>query len=218
MNSDENIKQQILDYANWDKRIDASKITVTVDKGTVMLKGPVNTYSSFLRLYNYARNSNNVVMVKADMVVKYADPQPRDSDIITFIENSIKWDAEMNGSNITVASVDGNVTLSGNVDYFWKKVHAEERASRIVGVKNIKNELAIVHTEKVSDEMLSQNIVNAMKINGYIDVTKINVNIDNADVNLTGTVRSALEREEVYKVALFTSGVRSINNILTIAS
>ena len=218
MNSDEIIKKQILDYANWDKRIDASKITVTVDKGNVMLNGPVNTYSSFMRLYNYARNSNNVVSVKADMVVKYANPQPTDADIVNFTQNSLKWDADMNGSVINVASVNGHVTLSGNIDSFWKKTLAEERATSIVGVKDIKNELAIVHTEKISDEKLSQSLVSAMKTNRYIDVTNVNVNIENANVILTGTVRSALERDEVYRVALYAKGVGSINNALNIVS
>jgi hyperosmotically inducible protein len=216
MNTDETIKQYILDYANWDKRIDASKISVTVDHGNVMLKGPINTYSSFKRLYKYASNCSNVESVKANMSVNYATSQPKDADIVNYIETAFKWDADMNGSDVHVASVDGHVTLSGNIDAFWKKELAEERTASIVGVKDIKNELAIVHTENVSDEILSRNLVSAMKTNKYIDVTKINVNIENAHVNLTGTARSALERDEVYRIALYASGVRSIHNSIKI--
>lgn len=216
MNSDEMVKKGIMDYANWDGRIDAAKISVNVDRGNVLLEGSINTYSSYRRLMNYASNVPNVVSVETHMDVKYGIPQPEDAQIVSYVENSIRWDADIQGSDIKVSSKDGHVTLSGNVDSFWKKELAEERAASILGVKEITNELAIVHSNTVTDDVISENIVNAMKANRYVDVANINVNIEDGNVNLTGTAHSDLERDEAYRIALYTGGVHLINNAIKI--
>ena len=217
MNSDETIKQRIVDYTSWDNRIDGSKITVKVNQGNVLLEGSINTYNTSRLLYHFARLYTGAKSVKANLIVKYAIPQPADAEITSSIENSIKWDSALIGNHLKVTTVNGHVTLSGDIDAFWKKQLAEKRAASIVGVKDIKNELSIVHSKKVSDEELSKSLVNAMKANRFIDITNININVENANVNLTGTVRSFMEREEIYRVVLYAFGVNSVENSIDIA-
>ena len=97
-----------------------------------------------------------------------------------------------------------------------KKELAKERASNIIGVRSVANELTIVHTKTVIDEVLSMILMDGMKANRYIYVTTVNVNVTDANVKLTGTVRSPMERNEIYRIALYTLGVNSINNTIKV--
>ncbi len=216
MTDDETIKKQIVDYAFYDDEIDASDVHVTVHEGNVTLKGKVPTYSTYRKLYNYANSLSTTGTVKASMTVDYAGTKPTDEEITGFIKNAFKWDAHLKTSDIKVQSKDGTVTLSGPVDTYWKKHWAEERASTILGVTNINNELGIVHTDDVTDEVISKNIIARLKANIYVQVKNVNVNVEKGDVHLTGEVRSWGERYEAYKCALYTYGVKDIKNSLTV--
>ncbi|MDG6224851.1 MAG: BON domain-containing protein [Candidatus Thermoplasmatota archaeon] len=216
MANDELIKKQIVDFAFHNDQIDASDVHVTVHEGNVSLKGKVPTYNAYRTLYNYANSLNEAGKVKASMTVDYAEKQPKDEEIVNFISNAFKWDAHLKSSDINIRSNDGTVTLSGPVDAYWKKHWAEERASTILGVKNIKNELGIVHSDSVTDEMISQNIINRLKSNMYVKVKNVNVNVEKGNVQLTGKVNSWGERYEAYKCALYTNGVKDIKNSITV--
>lgn len=67
--------------------------------------------------------------------------KPTDERLKSVIEFYLTEDSWLDASNIQVAVKDGVVTLSGKVDNWDSKRHAEDLALRPMGVIDIKNEL-----------------------------------------------------------------------------
>jgi hypothetical protein len=66
-----------------------------------------------------------------------------DEDIKRDVENELKWDSDIDSSDIGVAVKDGAVTLSGFVRSYRQSRRAEEDATRVRGVKGVANDLEV---------------------------------------------------------------------------
>jgi hypothetical protein len=69
--------------------------------------------------------------------------KPTDDRLKSVIEFSLTEDSWLDASKIQVAVKDGVVTLTGKVDKWDSKRHAEDLALRPMGVTDVKNELEL---------------------------------------------------------------------------
>ena len=60
-----------------------------------------------------------------------------DRDLQKDVMDELRWEPDINETNIGVAVKDGVVTLSGYVDSYIEKVNAERAAARVDGVKAV---------------------------------------------------------------------------------
>ena len=66
-----------------------------------------------------------------------------DEQVQTDVLAEMKWNAQVQPSEIGVAVKDGVVTLTGWVDSYLKKWSAEEAAHRVSGVKAVANDIEV---------------------------------------------------------------------------
>src|ERR1700751_5408252 len=66
-----------------------------------------------------------------------------DEDIKRDVEYELKWDPDIDPSDIGVAVNDGAVTLSGFARSFRQRRKAEEDATRVRGVKGVANDIEV---------------------------------------------------------------------------
>lgn len=210
--TDEAIYKDIIDQLYWDGRVDASDVKVTVDKGMVTLSGNVPTY----RARNAAADDTWVVggvkSVSNRLAVRYpvVPILPTNVEIQTSVQNALIYDPDIFSHKIDVTVANGWVTLKGVVDAYWKKQQTEEDAFSVRGVVGVTNELAVVPTNRTSDEEIANRVVNALERNVSVDVDDITVTVNNGNVMLRGTVSSSYAKRAAYHSAFYTSGVISV--------
>jgi osmotically-inducible protein OsmY len=108
----------------------------------------------------------------------------------------------------------GWITLSGAVDWQYQKQAAYDAVRFLVGVTGVSDQIAI--KPKVTLSAVKADIEAALKRRASADSKKIFVEINGADVTLTGTVNSHSERELATNSAWGTPGVRNVVDDMTL--
>ena len=66
-----------------------------------------------------------------------------DSDIKRDVESELRWDPDIDSTDIAVAVKDGVVTLAGFVRSYSQRQQAENDAKRVVGVAGVANDIEV---------------------------------------------------------------------------
>lgn len=214
MRADEVIKTDVVDQMYWDHRIDASDIAVSVDDGKVTLTGAVPTYTAKRAAADNAWLVEGVALVENDIEVEYPTTVsvPTDDEIAANVRDAFTWNTDLSAFEIDVSVTNGWVTLEGTVDAYWKKIEAEGEAEDVRGVIGVTNKLAVVPTEKITDESIAEDVVNAIDRNRNVNVDDIDVTVSNGRVTLTGTVANKTAKSAAYNSALYTVGVTDVED------
>ena len=216
MSNDEEIKKNVVDLLYWDSRVDASNVKVEVEKGEVVLRGTVPTYTASEAALFDSWKPKGVVKVDNQIMVKsYGQKKlPSDSEIQNRIENMLSWNQSINNLDVTVSVASGTVSLEGYVDAYWKKLRAEQLASDVLGVLSVKNKLMIVPTKSVIDEAIAKDIKLAMEKTDGIDPSAIDIRVKDGKVTLSGDVKGARAYHAALECVVNTFGVVDIDNNL----
>lgn len=216
--TDEFIKQDIIDHLVWDNSIDANDIHVSVDNGIAELTGTVPGYTAKLAAEEDTLQVKGVIEVDnaLEIVFPPEKARPGDAAITSNIENKLLWNSSINAANITVETKDGVVTLMGNADTFWEKKLAEEIANNSYGVIWVDNKLSVNLVKTVVDIDIEQDIKNALRRNVFINETLINVDVNNGSARLSGVVPYYVMKKDVIDTAMLTAGVTDVIDEITI--
>jgi len=114
------------------------------------------------------------------------------------------------------ASVDGNgiATLTGTVDLYEYRVEAERRASKVKGVKGVRDQIEVAGPS-VSDEELKQKLGQKLTYDrvGYgNEFNAISLSVENGNVTLGGHARTYVDRDSAVALASTFPGVKSVND------
>ncbi len=216
--TDEQIKQDVTNQLTWDSRVDASDIKVKVDAGIVTLSGTVPSYSASNAASDISSSVRGVIDVSNLLTVEFPTTYtvPTDEEIKQNVLNLLKWNFNVDESEIKVTVQDGIVTLEGTVDSFWARGSAQSDAERAAGVRDVVNKIVVVSTDKVSDELLGERIVDRIERNTVADLNKIKVEVKDGEVTLSGEVPSWYVWSSVYDAAQYTAGVIDVHDELAI--
>jgi len=212
------IKKSMEDNLHWDSRIDASKIDIEVsNSGKVTVRGTVPSYASVIAINKNIRTVPEATSVNNQLTIEYpkTKPIPEDEEIKESIKNILAWDTEIDSANIVVNVDTGVVTLSGEVDKYWKLFHIENQAN-IRGITKIINQLAIVPTENITDKEIANDIVNALSRSFYVDIDDVNIKVENGKVILRGKVPTIVAYNAAESSVLYTEGVTGLDNKLIV--
>jgi osmotically-inducible protein OsmY len=222
---DEQIKQKVVDQLTWDDRVDASQVEVGVEFGRVALSGTVSSNFTEQAAIDDAWSVDGVVAVVNDLesepygVASAENPlASAENPLASTVKGALLVDSQIDGSAITVSATHGQVTLSGTVKALWQKVRAEEVASGVSGVLGVTNEIAVVPTRDVVDEVIARDIEQAIARNSNADVDNVDVTVENGNVTLAGTVADWVARDAVYQAAINTMGVKDVTDRLIVES
>jgi osmotically-inducible protein OsmY len=216
--SDEEIRRDVVDELTWDESVDASDVVVEVSRGEVTLTGTVGDYTSYLSAEEDAWAMPGIRFVRNDLIVKFPAgfAAPADGHIKSNIENLLRWQPNIDSTDIRVSVERGWVTLEGSVDAYWKKVRSEDVTLGITGVAGVSNNLTVVPTKDIEDMAISQDIRDAFLRQGEIDTAMVDIEVDEGKVILSGSVPSLQAFRAAERIARKTLGVRKIDNRLVI--
>ena len=130
----------------------------------------------------------------------------------------MKWEPSLNSAEIGVAVKNGIVTLSGQVDSFFKKVTAENAVKKIAGVKAIAEDIQIGVSPAYNktDTEIAEAVLNALKWHTAVQEEKIKIKVENGNVTLEGEVEWEFQRNNAKTAIENLTGVRSVFNLITV--
>ncbi len=221
--SDELIKKDVVEQLTRDDRIDASRVTVEVDNGTVILKGEVLSYFTrsavqygALKIVDVRRVVNRITVNPPEPLLA-SEPPLADVEIENSIKEKFADNPDINLRNIDVVVSAGTATLRGTVNAYWKKMHVVDLISDEPGVVFIDNLLAIVPTEDYYDQEIAREIVFNLGRTVDVDPDEITVKVEAGKVLVSGTVPSRAARQLAYEAAWFTPGVVDVEDRLSVS-
>ena len=132
------------------------------------------------------------------------------------------------GVSDDVDTRDKVVTLSGNVESEIAKTQASRLARETEGVARVVDNVTVtrepVDTPNMADrtDMTDPAITAAVKAkllgDPLVAGLKIDVDTQSGVVTLSGTVKSAAEKEEAGRLARDTAGVKSVNDMIKVGA
>ena len=122
---------------------------------------------------------------------------------------------------IEVNTFRGTVQLSGFVDSAEEKAAATRVAHSVNGVQNVRNNLAVGHTERSAGEVLDDGVITtkvkaALVAEPTTKARDITVVTREGIVQLSGFVDSASEKARASAVAQAVAGVKEVRNNLQV--
>jgi osmotically-inducible protein OsmY len=216
MKTDAEIERNVKEELKWDPDLDATDISVKVDKGVVTLTGFAKSYTDKYEAETAAKRVAGVVAVANDIDVRLPSIDQRpDPDIARDAVAAIKGQLPVSSEHIKVVVKNGWVTLEGTAEWQYQRNTAETAVRRIKGVKGVTN--SIVLKPRAEPTEIKKKIQDAFKRNAEVDANRITVEADGSEVILKGTVRSWVEREEAERAAWAAPGVTRVEDRIVVS-
>jgi len=137
------LKQEVEEELRWDLRVNAAQIEVSVDGGSVSLRGSVDTFGEKWAAADVVRRVNGVGEVVHDLSVKLLGEHIRkDSDIAIAIRNTFNWDVFV-PRGLTARVQNGAVILGGRVDWNYQRDAAEQAIRNLAGIVSVRNAIVL---------------------------------------------------------------------------
>ena len=135
-------------------------------------------------------------------------------DLKKDVEDALKWEPLLHGSDIRVSINAGVVNLSGVVNNFAKKSIAEQAAqsvAQVIGVvENIDVQFDSANLK--SDDEIKEDVISAFKWHWDIPNEKISVNVNDGWILLSGEIDWNYQKEAAKNAIKHLIGVKGIRN------
>jgi osmotically-inducible protein OsmY len=143
-----------------------------------------------------------------------------DSQLQHDVIEELKWEPQVDHTQIGVTAKNGVVTLSGFVPDYTQKLAAEKATRRVSGVKAIAEEIEVRFAldPKTSDAEIAQRILDIFRWDITIPNDRIEVKVEHGWVTLTGQVEWKYQKDAAFKAASKISGVKGVTNFIEIHS
>jgi osmotically-inducible protein OsmY len=141
-----------------------------------------------------------------------------DSDIKRDVEDELRFDPDIDATDIAVAVSKGVVTLSGFVRSYSQKTQAERDAKRIAGVVGVANdiEVRLPVIDERPDPEIARDAVNALKAELPYSSENIKVIAKNGWLTLEGNVEWNYSRERAESAVKRARGVKGVTNSIVV--
>lgn len=141
-----------------------------------------------------------------------------DSDIKRDVELELKWEPDIESSDIGVSVKDGVATLTGFVRSYSQKLTAERAAKRVHGVLGVANslEVRLPSGSERPDPDIARAAVAAIKAELPFSHEKIKTVVKNGWITLEGEVEWDYQRRRAETAVRRLTGVKGISNLITL--
>ena len=137
-----------------------------------------------------------------------------DSEIEKDVRDELKWDPDLDATDIAVSVSDGVVTLAGFVKNFVDKYEAETAAKRVAGVVAVANdiEVRVPSIDERPDPDIARDAVAALKSQLPLSSEHIKVILKNGWITLEGQVEWQYQRTTAETAVRRIKGVKGVTN------
>jgi osmotically-inducible protein OsmY len=219
MKSDITIREDVMEEIRISPQLAeiAPQIGVAVKNEVVTLSGTVDHYFQRLAAEDAAQRVAGVKVVAIDIEVSDTDtPAPKtDTQIAEVVRSALTWHSAVNDDLINITVDNGWVYLEGTANWDYERKAAEMSVENIVGVKGVVNNI-MINAKEVEPSEVKKEISAAFHRHASVDSSNISVNVSGSKVELTGKVRSWMERKDAEDVAWSMAGVTEVENRLEI--
>lgn len=141
-----------------------------------------------------------------------------DKEILQAVQRELEWEPMVSPTEIGVAVKDGVVTLSGFVDSYSKKYHAEQAAKRVYGVKAVANDLEVKlpSGSERADPDIARAAVEALRSHITVPADRIKVTVRDGWITLEGDVDWQFQKDSAESAVRYLAGVKGVFNLVTV--
>ena len=141
-----------------------------------------------------------------------------DSDIKRDVEAELKWDPDIDATDIAVAAKGGVVTLTGYVRSYTQKWQAESDAKRVAGVMGVANdiEVRLPTGGERPDPEIARDAVSALKNELPYSSENMKVLVKNGWVTLEGSAEWNYQRARAEEAVRRTRGIKGVTNLVAL--
>jgi osmotically-inducible protein OsmY len=141
-----------------------------------------------------------------------------DSDIRRDVEDELRWDPDIDATDIAVAVNNGVVALTGFVRSYSQRTQAERDAKRVAGVLGVANdiEVRLPVIDQRPDPDIARDAVSALKSELPYSSENIKVIAKDGKITLEGTVEWNYARERAESAVKRIRGVKGVTNSITL--
>jgi osmotically-inducible protein OsmY len=215
--SNSELEKSVRDELYQDLRvIDPFHIDVEATDGHVILRGSVASHYQKRLASHDAQDVVGVVWVTN--LLSVGTEWREDQSVRDDVRFALDADSTLSGLNIVIRVKDGVVTLYGDVNTFPEKEHAADVASRVLGVRDVINNITVNKIIKHSDRALKDRIKERLSANWETHwvADQIEVGVKDGVVTLAGDVTTWSEYKEAARIASLTDGVWGVVNRLRV--
>ncbi len=139
-----------------------------------------------------------------------------DSDIKRDVEAELRWEPDLDPTDIAVAVKNGVVTLSGFVKGYGQRRAAEAAAKRVAGVLGVANDievrLPIIHRRP--DPEIARDAVEALRHWLPASHEGVKVTVEDGFLTLEGELEWQYQRHSAEQAVSGLRGVRGVSNLI----
>jgi osmotically-inducible protein OsmY len=199
----------------FDPLVDDADVHVVNINGDVALNGTVPSYPQYLEAAAAARRVAGVRNVHNHLQVVLPDADYRDDAMLTTVANNALTLNVTVPAGVEATALDGNLTLTGAVQYGRQRKAAELAVAGLAGVRNVKDDIDISYdADPVDVTFLVQDALNRNAL--VDDDSDVSVDASGNTVTLRGHVRTWAERDAVVGAAWMAGGVTQVRDDLDV--
>jgi osmotically-inducible protein OsmY len=141
-----------------------------------------------------------------------------DSDIRRDVEDELRWDPDLDATDIAVNVNNGVVILAGFVRSYTERFEAETAAKRVAGVLAVVNglEVRLPNIDERPDPEIARDAVTRIKAELPYAWEKIRVIAKNGWITLEGEVEWNYQRERAEAAVRRVRGVKGVTNSIQV--
>lgn len=141
-----------------------------------------------------------------------------DSDIKRDVEAELKWEPDIDPTDVAVAVKSGVVTLTGFVRSYTQKYVAERAAKRVLGVLGVANdiEVRLPSSKERPDPDIARAAVAALEDEIPYSYQKIKTVVRDGWITLEGEVEWEYQRKRAEACLRKLAGVKGVTNLISL--
>ncbi len=215
MGTTKDVRDAVQAELTFDPLVDATDITVRNLNGEVGLNGTVPSYPQYLQAAAAAQRVSGVKNVHNHLAVVLPDDDYRDDAWLTTAANNTLSLNVAVPDGVEAAARDGNLTLTGLVEFGRQREAAELAVAGLTGVRNVKDEIEITYDADPVD--VTGLVQDALDRNALVeDDSDVHVDTTGNTVTLGGHVHTWAEHDAVVGATWMAPGVVQVRDYLDV--
>jgi osmotically-inducible protein OsmY len=197
--------------------VDAAAIAVAGRDGRVTLRGTVGSDREQRAAGKAGANVFAVVAVDNRLEVAVLNAQRReDAELRAGMLEALMLNTAVPES-VDVEVEAGSVTLRGTVNWHHERQVAQAVAERVVGARNVVDEIELVQPPSPDASEVQERIARALLANGGAGADQLLISSSAGKITITGRLRSWAEHDDAIAAARATPGVTELEDRISVA-